>query len=188
MNKKRIWLALPTALLPYVALFALATIFLSTKLAFFEVTMESVFGGNGLYLFAAFLLYCLLCMALGVVGFVVGICKKWDAVSLAKFAMIVKLIQIPAYLALFVLGLLLMLAIFTIPFSIVLFFVCSLTLALTGLWVVSASITALRQGICKPQEVIWVMILQFVFCADVVASIIFYVTLKKKQKSAKMAQ
>ena len=188
MNKKRIWLALPTALLPYVALFALATVFLSTKLSFFEVTMESVFGGNGLYLFAAFLLYCLLCMALGVVGFVVGICKKWDAVSLAKFAMIVKLIQIPAYLTLFVLGLLLMLAIFTIPFSIVLFFVCSLTLALTGLWVVSASITALRQGICKPQEVIWVMILQFVFCADVVASIIFYVTLKKKQKSANTAQ
>jgi len=185
MNKKRIWLAIPAALLPYAALFTLATIFLSTKFDFFEMTMESVFDGNGLYLLLAFFLYCMLATALGAVGFIVGICKKWDAVSLAKFAMIVKLIQIPAYLVIFVLGVLLMITIFTFPFAIGLYFLNCLSLFLSGMWVIAAAINALRQGICKPQEVVWTIIFQFVFCADVIAAIVFYIKLKNKQKSDK---
>ena len=182
MNFKRIWLALPALLLPYVFLFCLFTLFLSTDADFFETVMESVFHGDGIFLILVVVLYCLIAMALSIVGCIVALCKKWDALSMAKFAMIMKLVQIPAYLVIFVLSVALVLAVITIPLAIVLYYVNCASLFLSGIWVVVAAINSLREGATEAKDVVWVMILQAVFCADVVASIIFYVNLKNKKK------
>ena len=182
--KKRIfWIAVPALLLPYLTLLTLATIFLSTTVPFFKWVMEVVFCSNALYLIAAFLICCFVVAVFSVVCFFVSIYKKWDCVSLAKLFMIVKLIQIPAYVLIFVLGVFMAITVFTIPFSIALFLFDCFSLALTGIGVVSAAINAIRQGVSTPKELFWLAIAQFFFCVDVVASIVLYVKLKKLKKA-----
>lgn len=183
MNKRRIWFLIPTALLPYLLLLALATIFFSNEHPFFEWIMESVFRNDGIRLIAALLLFGILAAVLSAVCFLVSIRKGWDAQSLAKSAMIIKLIQAPAYILIFVLGVVLAITLFTIPFSIGLFLMDCFTLLLTGLLTAAAAINAVRQGFFQPKEVIWIVVLQLVFCADVVAAIVFYLRLRKKVSS-----
>ena len=179
MNKKLLLIIIPIALFPYLILFAFATIFFSTEIPFFRWVMESVFDSNALLLIAALLLYFILTALLSIICFVVSIYAKWDALSLAKAAMITKLIQIPAYVLIFVLGFMFLITIFTYPFSIALFMLDCLSIFLTGLLVVAAIISAIRNNIFSFQEIFWIILLQFVFCADVISSVIFYNKLKR---------
>lgn len=181
MNKHRIWYILPTVLLPYLVLCSLALIFLSTNHPFFRSIMKTVFHSNALYLFAALLIFCILAAILTIVFFFMGLSKGWNPLSMAKTAMIVKLIQVPAYIMIFILGVLLAITVFTIPFSVGLFLVDCLTLFLTGLITSAAVINAVRQSNFSIKETIWVIILQMFFCADVIASIVFYSMLKKAE-------
>ena len=178
MTKKKFWIVIPTILLPYLALFTLATVFLSTKIDFFRYIMEYVFGSNSLYLIGNFILCCILTTILNIICFAFSIYNKWDALSLVKTMMIIKLIQIPAYVLIFVLGIILAITIFTFPFSIGLFLFDCLSLFLTGALVVSAAINSIKQGFFKLKDILWIMILQFFFCVDVISTIIFYVKLK----------
>jgi len=182
MNKKLFLISFPIVLVPYLALFALATVFFSTDLPFFNYIMESVFDSNALYLIAALFLYCILTGILSIVCFFVSIYKKWDAISLAKTAMIMKLVQVPAYVLLFALGAVFVITIFTIPFSIGLFVIDCLSVFMTGLFVVSSVIATIKSNTFTLKEVIWVILLQFIFCADVISSIVFYIKLKRANK------
>ena len=182
MNKKLFLISFPIVLVPYLALFALATVFFSTDLPFFNYIMESVFDSNALYLIAALFLYCILTGMLSIVCFFVSIYKKWDAISLAKTAMIMKLVQVPAYVLLFALGAVFVITIFTIPFSIGLFVIDCLSVFMTGLFVVSSVIATIKSNTFTLKEVIWVILLQFIFCADVISSIVFYIKLKRANK------
>ena len=179
MNKKLFLISVPILLVPYLALFTLATVFFSTNLPFFNYIMESVFDSNALYLIAALLLYCLLTGVLSIVLFFVSIYKNWDAISLAKTAIIMKLAQVPAYVLIFALGAVFVITIFTIPFSIGLFVIDCLSVFMTGLFVTSSVIATIRNNTFTLKEVIWVILLQFVFCADVISSVIFYIKLKR---------
>ena len=185
MSEKRIWMIIPTALLPYLGLFTLATIFFSTKCSFFEYIMVSIFRNNALNLIAVLLICCIIATLINIICFVASIRKGWDALSLAKSAMIIKLIHVPAYVLIFVLGILLTLTIFTIPFSVGLFLLDCLTLLLSGLLTTASIINTVRQGVFKAKDIFWIIILQLVFCADVVASIVFYFKLKGKCKIQK---
>lgn len=186
MNKKLCLISVPIVLVPYLALFTLSTIFFSTKVPFFNWIMESVFDGNGLYLIAALLLYCILTAALSVVCFFVSISNNWNALSLAKFAMIIKLAQIPAYLCIFILGVIFAISIFTIPFSIGLFIFDCLSVFTTGLFVTSSVITTIRKNVFTFKEVFWVILSQFVFCADVISAVAFYTKLKRLNNENKL--
>ena len=179
MNKKLFVISVPIVLVPYLALFTLVTVFFSTKITFFEYIMDSVFNSNALYLIATLLLYSLLTCVLSIVCFFVSIYKKWDVISLAKTAMIMKLVQVPAYVLIFVLGALFTISIFTIPFSIGLFIIDCLSVFMTGLFVISSVIATIKNNTFTLKEVIWVILLQFVFCADVISSVIFYIKMKR---------
>ena len=182
MNKKLFLISIPIVLVPYLALFALATVFFSTDLPFFNYIMESVFDGNALYLIAALFLYCILTGMLSIVCFFVSIYKKWDAISLAKTAMIMKLVQVPAYVLILALGAVFVITIFTIPFSIGLFVIDCLSVFMTGLFVASSVIATIKSNTFTLKEVIWVILLQFIFCADVISSVVFYIKLKRANK------
>ena len=188
MNKKRFWFIIPTALLPYLVLFALATVFFSTKYPFFERIMVSVFHGNAIILLIALSLYCLLAAVISIWGFVISIRMGWDCFSLVKSAMIVKLMQVPAYILIFVLSVLLATTIFTIPFSIGLFLIDCLTLYLTGLVTIAAAVNTVRQDKIKSTEALLIIILQFIFCVDIVASIVFYARLKAYMTNVSMCR
>lgn len=180
MNKKCFWLLLPCILFPYFTLLLVAIVFLSTDLAVFEFIMDRVFQENGLYILVVLLIFCLLTVVFSITYVVLSIRKNWNPVSLAKCAMMIKWVQAPAYIAIFALGLILAITLFTIPIALVFVLVDCLTLLLTGLLMVTAAVIAVRQGIFRMKDICWVIILQFVFCADVLAATAFYRKLKKK--------
>ncbi len=180
MKRKVLLSAIPALILPYVALLSLALIFFSSKVAIFDSVMENVFNNNGLLLIGVLLLFFVISAVLSVVFFVISIRNGWNALSLAKTAMIVKLIQIPAYVLIFILGVLLAITIFTLPFVLLLFLVDCFSLFSSGAIAVSAMINSVKQGEFKLKEVIGFIISQFIFCADVVMAIVFYKKLKRK--------
>ena len=68
---------------------------------------------------------------------------------------------------------------FTIPFAVGLVVIDCLALFMTGLPIIASAVMAKRQGVFSLKEVFWVIALQFVFCADVIASVMFYLKLKR---------
>ena len=85
VNRKRILFILPSIALPYVVLLALALLLLSTRSSLCALIMQMVFN-NGLYLLLAALGYGMIAFLLNAVGFIISLCKQWDALSLAKSA------------------------------------------------------------------------------------------------------
>ncbi len=177
--KKYSWLLLLTALLPYLVLAALAMIFFSSDVPFFGDMMASVFHNNALYLIGALLICFAVATVLSVVHGVLAVRCQWDALSLVRTALVIKLFQIPAYLLIFAVGVLSLITIFTIPFTIGLFLLDGFMLVLSGIIVLAASINAIRQGRMPLQKTILFVLMQFVFCADVFAAFAFYRALKK---------
>ena len=173
--KKKFWMLVPAMCLPYLALFAFFT-------PFTTVIVESVFQNNVLWELALFVILGLITLAVSIAYFVMAIRKGWDALTMAKYAMILKLAQIPAYIVIFVLGAALLITIFTMAISIGLWLLDCFTLFLSGLFTVAAVINSVRQGDFTPKEVQWFAVLQLFFCIDVVAAIVFYRKLKKKSE------
>ena len=180
--RKKIWMLIPAICIPYLALFTLATLFFSAETPFFGFLMEFVFQNNLFLLLGPLGFFCLLTLAASVVYVVMSVRKGWDALTSAKYAMILKLAQVPAYVVIFVLGILLAITIFTIPFAIGLWLLDCFTLLISGLFMLAAVINSVRQGVFKSTEVSWFVILQLFFCLDVVAAVVFYLKLKKKYK------
>lgn len=181
MNKKRIWLLVPTLALPYFVLCAFTITLFSTKHPLCRYIMERIFAGNGLLLIATILTFSLLAAVLSVTCFIISIRKQWDALPLAYTAMIMKLLQIPAYVVIFILGVVLLTTIMAIPISFSLFLLDCLTLVLTGLLTTAAAVLALRKQTITRKEFGLLVALQLVFCADIIASILLYTILKKRK-------
>ena len=180
MKKVHLWLIAPSAILPYLMLLFVSLIFFSTKVPLFSQIMEVVFHNNALLILLLFTLCILFSFILSGIFFLLSIKKRWEPLFLAKTAMIVKLLQIPAYIAIFVLGLLCMISIFTYAVTALFIFFDFLCLILTGLITSAAAINAIRSKQIALRSCWWVLAMQFVFCADVVAAISLYRQLKKE--------
>jgi len=167
--------------MPYIAIASLFIIFFSTKNQLANYIMESVFKSNALLLLALFAITVILSVILACICSFISIKNAWDPLAFSKTIMIIKLIQIPAFIIIFILSLAFMLTIFTLPFAIALFFLDILSLLSTGFLNIAAIITASKNGEVNLKDNLWLAVLQFIFCADVIASIIFYLKLKKKQ-------
>jgi hypothetical protein len=183
MNRRNIWLIIPSALLPCVLLLTLVVIFFSGSLPFPDeyLGLYTIFG-QGVILH--FFVYALVSVPLAVTCFVLCITKKYDSLSIAKTAMIIKLAQIPVFIVIFVLGVLFFITIFTMAFSFVMFLVDVCTVFATGLLTLAAVINASKSGEIPIKRSFWVIILQCVFCLDVVAAVIFYIQLKNERRRA----
>lgn len=179
MSKRLLWIAIPIAIVPYLALLALATIFLFANVPFFQWIMETVFCNNALYLVAALFVYCILVIILTAIWFFVSIHKKLDPFAIAKTAMIIKLAQIPAYVLIYAIGVLMLFTIFTIPFTIGLFLIDCLAVFMTGLLVIASVVISIKNNHFLWKEVFWIVLLQFIFCGDVIASVFLYRKLKR---------
>ena len=181
MKSKKVLLIIPSLSLPYIALLSSVTTFFSNKNVFFEFIMDTVFQGNGLLLIGSVFVYGIIATLLSIVFFVLALKGKHDAYALSKTALTVKLILIPSYVIIFVLGLLLAISLFTIPFAIGLFLVDCATLFSSGMIAVAASVNATRQGLLDRRIAVIVNILQFFFCIDIVAALILFIELKKSK-------
>ena len=109
--------------------------------------------------------------------------ERYTPLALARAVMIVKLVQIPAYAGILLLGLGFSLTVY-FAVNVVFFLFDVLTIALSGLLGVAAVSRAQEEGIFTKYYAERLGIFQFIFCVDVVASMISYCRLHRAKKSA----
>ena len=110
--------------------------------------------------------------------------------KLAFWNMLIKLLHIPFYLCVFVLGVMFLLAAvlpvltFITPFIVFMLFVIDLFLMITtSTYGVNALIRAGHKGIVSKKYAVAMSILHFFFIDDVISSIIVYLNIKKQRES-----
>lgn len=164
--KKIIWL-LPGILYPYCMLLFLYGIFTGHADDFFpSITIIDIL----LCLGALFLI-----AAIGNIIFIARhLAGKYRAADLPFINLLVKLIHIPAYLLIFALGILCMITIFTMGFSLFFVFFDCLTICLSGMTGLLTVWTLCHGGKCTKQFMILHGLLQFIFVADVISAVIIY--------------
>lgn len=97
--------------------------------------------------------------------------------------MIVKLAQVPAFIAIFILGFFLSITIFTILFSVFFIIYDCMTIYVTGLTGISAVIRNYDDKKFSKRFAVANAFLQFAFCVDVISAVIIYKKSKKQLSS-----
>lgn len=159
-------------LFPYAVAFVLYCIFSG-------FLMESIFQNNAYLCLLLLIIIWVIALICAVSICAVSLVRKWDFVELSRVNMLIKTISIPAYFFIFVFGLACMLTIFTFGISIVLMVLDAMAIVLSGLIGVSAVKRSYDNKAISVKEMILYGILQFVFCVDVVVSIILFRKSKK---------
>lgn len=168
--KKVIWL-LPCALFPY-SLFAGLYYFLQgmgnlgESFSFLPWMFGAAFVCNVIFL-------------------VLSMGQKWDCRKMALWNMVIKLMQIPAYLGIFLLGIVSFSLIFTIGVAGVLFLFDCASIFLTGMIGVGAVIRCCKSGVCRKTFSVLHGILQFVFCLDLISAILVFARSKLHRPSTR---
>ena len=142
--------------------------------------MEAVFDNSAItVLFALIAVYitALLCSA---VVIITSLVKKREAQDLLRVNMIIKLIHVPAYIIIFIIGMIGLITIFTMGISLALMILDVMTIFLTGVIGLGGVIRAYKETKLSKKSAIIHGILQFVFCADVFSSVIVYRRVKRK--------
>lgn len=98
----------------------------------------------------------------------------WNSQELAKMNMIVKLIQIPAYLFIFVVGLLCGMMIFTIGISFVLLVLDIFSIGMTGIFASCAFYTLKQEQKISGNMQVLYSLASFLFCVDIIIAVVGY--------------
>ncbi|MDO4387043.1 MAG: hypothetical protein Q4E18_13705 [Clostridia bacterium] len=116
-----------------------------------------------------------------IANLVAAVRGKRTAGELAKANRMIKLAHIPAYVFHFALGILgLVASVWGIGLILWAILIDFLTIILSGTVGLSASLCAWREGLLTEGESIAYAVLSFVYCADVVAALVFCGKLKKR--------
>ena len=163
---KKLFLAIFIILFPYSIVLLITSLFHTTL-------MKYLFHNN---------IYTLWIIALISAIFICikNIINNNNALETAKINMIIKILQIPAYIFIFIIGLACLFTIFTFGISFLLITLDCASIFLTGIIGVSAVKCNYTEKILSSKELFLYSILQFVFCADIVSAVILY----QKSKSA----
>ncbi len=153
-----------------------------------KVLLVLLLVGTGVFPYAVFLgmtrvnpiveLSFALGLACAVVLFILGRRGIWSGRQLALGGMAVKLAQIPAYVAWFVVGA----AFFLFAGFALAFVVDALTILLSGLVGLAAVRRCRAEGKLGREAAIGLGILQFVFCADVFSAVWVYIKSRKEKE------
>lgn len=166
---------LSIVLFPYAIAFVLYCIFSG-------FLMESVFQSNAYFCLLMLVIIWIVALISSVSICAVSLVRKWDFVELSHTNMLIKTSSIPAYLVIFVVGTACMLTIFTFAISAILMILDVMSIVLSGLIGIAAVKRSYDSSAISAKEMILYGALQFVFCADVVTSIIVF------RKSKKMCE
>lgn len=107
--------------------------------------------------------------------------RREPAEELLKDAFLIKVIHIPTYILIFILGVLMGLMFFmTFPFIVFLIFIDLLTLWISGMISIYALVKSLKEGeICPKPLLIVAMVCQFFFCADIISLFVIKIAIKR---------
>ncbi len=159
---------------PYIYMICVATFYYIDDVAS-ELYEEASLG---MFIFA---IICNLYMLIVVVVNLIRASKgKCNAIELVKLNMIIKLVHIPAFVFHFLLGMFGVAAcLWGIGFVMWAILIDLLTIGLTGMIGLSASVSCRKEGmITKPMAFLYGF-LSYIYCVDVISAIVFYVKLRK---------
>lgn len=160
--------AIPVALFPYFVLLIIDCMFFNTDV------MKVLFGNDifrVLFFLGIFWLAALVCAGLLFAG---AADRGRELLAPVRVAMVLKLVQVPAYLVIFVVGLLCLLTIFTMALSFLLVCFDMASILLSGLVGLGAVRRCRQEGILTGRETVLYAILQFVPCVDVVSAVLLF--------------
>lgn len=113
--------------------------------------------------------------------------NKNSAASAAKQNLIVKAVQIPAYIFHFILGLTgLIASVWGIGFIMIAVIVDLMTIILTGIFAIGCNVKIYRQGVISKGTAVITSIFSFVYCIDLIIAIILLVISKSHEKKSLM--
>ncbi len=179
--------------LPYIPalLFPYLTAALALCLFFGGEVIDAVFAGNIWRGVALLILYYFVSLIFTAALSVRKITSGCEARSCARYSMILKLAQIPAYITLFIIGLGCLITIFTFGITFTLIVFDCMAVFLDGVAAVPSVIRGARERKLTVAESVIFGILGFFFCADVVSAVIVYmktrVTIDKRTASSELA-
>ncbi len=101
--------------------------------------------------------------------------KRWSPRELALASMLVKLVQIPAYVFWFVIGV----GLFLFMGPLLAFVIDAMAIILTGLLGLAAVLRCRKAGVLTTGWAALCGILQFFFCVDVVSAVILFIKAKE---------
>lgn len=163
-------LLLPTVLFPYL---------LCLDLGYGFVVKQFLTGDPVLTALSLLSLACLILAPVTTVIYL-WLSRKDDPRDRLRTALHVKLLHIPTYLTIFVLGLLMAIMLFfTFPFILFLIFLDWLTLMLTAVLCIPAAAKCKHE---QPLLTVLTIFFQFFFCADILSLIALNQALKKSRK------
>lgn len=129
-----------------------------------------------------------LAILVSIVSFALSLWKKWDSKHIALASMLIKLLQTPAYILLFAFGLAGMLFVHFIAMTVIVFLFDCMLISMSGLVSLSAVIRARNEGrIGKGASVVF-GIVSFVFCIDVIISVVLYIKIRTAEKKQIQAE
>ena len=99
-------------------------------------------------------------------------CEREELISLAKTQMIVRIVQAPAYIVIFIAGSIGVITIFTIGISVALAVFDVLSIVVTGLSSVGVYALLGKSGMISQKERLMFSVAGFIYCFDVIAAII----------------
>lgn len=104
-----------------------------------------------------------------------------ESVALMRTQMTMRLVQIPGYILILVVSILFLLFIFTVGFSIYFLILDTASIMITGLFSIPVYSSLYRNGLIGQKQAVCYSVLSFIFCADVVVSIICYRQVKTER-------
>ena len=140
--------------------------------------MDTVFRNNGLYVLLSLFALFVAAFICSINIFITSILFKRSARELLHINMLIKIIHVPAYILIFFIGLFSLITIFTAGITVALIILDGLTILLTGLIGLAGIIRAFVENKLPKKTAIIHAVLQFVFCADVISSIVIYKKIK----------
>lgn len=162
----------------YMILFMLLALFFH-KIPLIAWLWENVFGGNIFFPLSVCLLFEMI-MAIVTIGATMRCLvstrkyEREEAISLARIQMIVRVAQIPAFVIIFIAGVIGVLTIFTIGISLALAFFDLISIIVTGICSVGVYSVLAKTGLITDKERIKYSLASFIYFADVATAISCY--------------
>ncbi|MCI8300121.1 MAG: hypothetical protein HFI69_07200 [Lachnospiraceae bacterium] len=158
----------------YLAALLPLLLFANGKNAFITGIWEHFFSNNVFIPLFLLLIFGVVMYIINIVLFLEVRRKRFTALELARTGMIVKLIQIPAYLFIFVMGLLCMVMIFTMGITFIFVLLDLFSTGMTGVYASAVFYQLRKERFIPVKTQICGVLASFVFCADVIAAIAGY--------------
>lgn len=175
--KKYIGLIFPL-ILPYVFVLGMyGTLF------FDGVILEKVFGEFPRFLLILAMILVLALLSTGITA-IVAIKNRWEAEEVAKINMLVKILQIPAYVLIFVFAIFFSLGMILLtPLAglIYILFDCAV-IFMTGVIGAAAAWRCYRENASDGTVTLILAIGQFIFCIDIVCAVVLYIMAGNKRR------